>query len=403
MTDNLPPDRAEQAFRDAFATHADDVPFVPLTVPRRPARHWGPYLAVAASILLVAVIGTVLVRPFGSGTTATSGVAPAAAPETGQADAQAERATVAAQETTGSVPSAAGGAATPAPMPGWRFESYKNLLFQVPESWGYAPAINSDWCAADPTPRPARPFVDIARVEVPVRAVACPSAIPADRLAMHLTFVGERSQELPYALPAGWTMTQSTHEWTTVRIIHPDSQAALANQILASIQEVGTEHNGCPVASRIQSSQFVTPDAPGPQADVRSLDAIAVCQYEVSATGPGLAASTRLTGAAAATWLAALQASPTPGGPDDPSACSDKGPTGTALVVRIEAGGSVREVFVYYTSCVHNGFFDGSEARALNRAACVPLFAEPIWVGAGYGPSLQQCLPAQSPTPSPSR
>lgn len=401
MTDQLPPDRAEQAFRDAFAAHADDAPFVRLTVPTRRGVAWGRYLSVAATVVLFALAGTVIVRMAGGSATGTSAVAPAGAPApaTGQEDSQVERATAGAAgaPTESALP-------LPAPRAGWRFESFRNLVFQVPQGWGYAPAINADWCAADPRPAPTKPFVDIARGVVPVRAIACPTAIPADQLVMHLTFAENPDDKLPYTLPKGWTMSQSAQPGAVVRIVHPSGEQPLADEILATITPVTADHNGCPVASPIQQPRFLEPQPGGPLAEVSSVDSISVCQYGIgSSASPGLQASTVLTGASAAAELAALKASPAHGGPDDPSACVGDAPEFSAVVLRLRSGEAVREVYVYYTSCVHNGFFDGVQARALNRAACSPLFREPVWISVGFTPSVDACRAGLDPEPTPSK
>ncbi|MFZ1411650.1 MAG: hypothetical protein WAS07_09335, partial [Micropruina sp.] len=48
------------------------------------------------------------------------------------------------------------------------------------------------------------------------------------------------------------------------------------------------------------------------------------------------------------------------------------------LVLRLRAGTSESEVWVFYAGCTGNGFIDASGARELTAAGCRPLFAAPV-------------------------
>jgi hypothetical protein len=114
-----------------------------------------------------------------------------------------------------------------------------------------------------------------------------------------------------------------------------------------------------------------------------------VCRYALdraTAAGPGLLASSRLSGPAAATALAAIMAAPIGGGPDALAPCSaDTAAGDEAIVLRMRSAAGESEVFLRYAGCDHNGFDDGVAVRTLTAAATDALLAGPHQQYSGSG------------------
>lgn len=66
---------------------------------------------------------------------------------------------------------------------------------------------------------------------------------------------------------------------------------------------------------------------------------------------------------------------PVGGGPDTPDTCAKNMRGNTGIVLRLTAGGSVHEAYVYFDSCFGNGIDDGTALRALTTDNCVPLWS----------------------------
>lgn len=389
MTDQQP-DRAEQAFRDALAQRADEPDFHPLTVPTRQRRPgWMRPVAAAAAVVVVAGVGFTAARFLtgvpGSGVGTAAGVPAATVAAEGEVDRRQPE-------------------AAPPPQ-SWRQVSFGNVIVGVPDTWGDDFSPGGDWCSSRAS-HPSRPFVNKARTHRAENAILCEGPITAGQLQTHLLlqWTVAAGPRLPYQLPTGWKVSWASFSEVTVGVVHPDDQQPLADQILGSVTEVTVDHNGCPVHSDIQSSAFGQPDQAEGIGGLASADKVVVCQYDVTrGSSPGLSASRIVHGNQANQILIAIKAAPLGGGPDDRSQCIGDGPDSTAVVVRITSGETTREVYVYYTSCTHNGFFDGTEARALTAAACQPLIAPPLFISGGWGPAVQLCVPDPAPEPTPSK
>ncbi len=381
------PDRAEQAFRDALGRHAEEPDFRPLTIPQRPSRAWLRPVAAAAAVLVAAGVAFTALR-FLTGSSGSAVPAMAGAPA----------ATAEAQQDRASTPSAA------APGAPWRQVSFGNVIVGVPGTWGDDLSPGPGWCAR--TTFPSGPFVDLGRTARAEPAILCQGPIPATQLQTHLMlqWTSDGDPKLPYQLPAGWRVSWASFPEVTVGVVHPDDQQVLAHQILGSVSEVTIDQYGCPVQSKIQSAAFTQPDQPDGIGALAGADQVVICQYDVTrGRRPGLSASSILHGDQANAVLTAIKAAPLGGGPEDRSQCLGDGPDSTAVVLRITSGAIQREVYVYYTSCVHNGFFDGAEARALTATACQPLMAPPLFTSAGWGPAMRLCVPNPGPSPTPTK
>ncbi|HEX4472971.1 MAG TPA: hypothetical protein VH085_13450 [Nocardioides sp.] len=347
-------DRAELAFRTALATRAgayQPETREPPTPHRR--RRWPAVLAAA-----VLVVGIVLVGAF-------------------RPHAHQE------------VPSPTG-------LPdGWRWESHANVMVAVPDTWGYAAAPGSDWCAATGSKKtvPEQGYVDTRPPGGAVLDILCGGTPPSSLTAPHLTFSDSLGGEIP--LPAGWVRVRRTVSDVHLTVTRDAGHRALADQILATAHTVGTDLNGCAATSPIQDQLVGRPTPPFDVASLHHVASIAVCQYQLDVTGPGLVASRLLTGDDADAELAALQDAATKSGPDRGHGCSaaDRGETGVTLL--LSTGGQTHEMYAFYSGCTRNGFDDGTDVRELTTANCRPLFDSRIIDTEGIRPAFERCTPAR--------
>ncbi|WP_109507874.1 hypothetical protein [Nocardioides speluncae] len=375
-------DRAEDAFRAAFAEHADRFEPAPLgPVTGRPrVRRWAGVVA-AASVLAVlggTALAVVLSRDDAS--------------EPGR---ETDRTT----------------ANEPAPD-GWRYESYRDVQVEVPEAWDYDAAPGSDWCAAVPGGEgrfPTEPYVGVPRGGV--RMIHCGDGAPdllggqvPERLwTTHVSFAdaGVDGVDDGTETAAGWTRIARTVGLAQVRVLTDSEHLDEAREIVESARVVEADHNGCAVTSPIQANRWVGPKEPFDVAEIDDIDTIGVCQYGigVGTSQPWLLASRKLTGAAADDVLAAIKNAPIGGGPDRPETCLHD-VEGSGLVLRLARGAEVHEMYVYYISCVNNGFDDGANRRELTVDSCIPLFGERVAYSIGDGTPGRRCH-AQMATTAP--
>jgi len=341
-------DRAEQAFRTALANRATE--YQPRTMdlpsPQR-GRRWTAMLV--AAVLIVAAILVGAFRPHGH------------------------------QE----VPSPAG-------LPtGWRWESYRDVMVGVPDTWGYAIApAQGGWCAGEAYP-PAQGYVDTANAYSSSTLVLCGGTPPAQAFAPHLSFVEGRSNAL--ALPSDWTTRARSFGAVRVEVTVRKSQTFVAAAILATAHAVSEDQNGCAVSSPIQDQLVGRPSPPFDVSSVHRLDSIAVCQYKLDVSGPGLLASQLLTGGSAQAELAAIQGAAVRSGPDRGHGCSpaDRGETGISLILK--TGSRTHEMYAFYSGCTRNGFDDGTNIRELTTDNCPTLFDPRIVETEGIRRAFERC------------
>ena len=371
MTDpDQPDDRAERAFRDGLRQHADEPDFEPLKLDpgKTSRRRWPRWLPIAAAIVLVAAVAVPLVLNL-----RTTGGITAAAPA--EADATADRGSSAA------------------PTPGWRWESYRVLSYQVPTSWGYDWAPTTDWCTGRPVSSQYGAFVDIAPETRAVAMILCPRDIPAEQLRM---FVSVRAVDAPdrgWDLPSGWKVASTDLAGYRLEVVHPDDEARVAQEVVASVRPLGdVDANGCSAVSTIR-----TKEQPGRQPAITDPDRVSLCQFDL-AKEPGLLASKPLTGSEATQVTKALASAPRGSGPDE--SCRATGDT--AVLARLWQGTAVQDVFVRYSGCTGNGIFDGTGSRELTGEACHAVMIPPLVFTTGHGEAATMCAPAPTPSASPS-
>lgn len=384
-------EREQQAFTEAFRAAADAEGFRPLDPdalaaaarPRRVAAGtWAKGLAAAAAVV-VAVAGGALVLPRVLGGSAAEPAGMQAVPASGAAggssQAESDRAGEDGAVVAGTM---AGGVGDP--EPGFRWESYRDVAVQVPQSWGYAWAPDVDHCARSSFP--TGPYVNLARGPQPTNAILCTERLADADQAMHLTFSPVAGEPPWHEASKVWRT--STRELGSVRltVTARPADADLADRILASAIVVpgGVDPNGCPV---------LRPD-PDP-ADLTTLvpSRIGVCLYENAEGEEGaLRSSAGLAGERAGEAWDAVLAAPGGGGPDSAAEECTGVPGWPILLV---VGDAATPVQVTVGGCAGNGVRDAAAAggaRRLTGALCGALLVDPVRIPSGAGPSARLCL-----------
>lgn len=374
-------EREQAAFRAALRSDLAGASFAPLDPadmkpanPRRsPMARWA-WAGAAAALLGVVVAGALLVSVLRTNNEGTMTALPAGA--------KAE------QDASGEVQPPVAGATLAEPAPGFRWESFRNVVVQVPTTWAYAPSPQADWCAVPHRDVATRPFVDLARGRVPLRDIRCTGDFPASRQGMHLSFlpVGEQPD-----VPAvgGWTYASRVVGEAGLWLLAPPEEQDLANRILKSAEVVAADHNGCsvvyPRTTLLDLKDYLDSE-------------LTVCLYDrLPVAGVGLLSSVRLSGGDAVKAWRAITAAPGGGGPDgtrdqcNPTLVPDV--SGVLLV----GGQPVRFGFA---GCTGNGLVDagaGEGLRAVTGDLCRALIRPPVWVSSASGPAGEVCLAGIQP------
>lgn len=277
---------------------------------------------------------------------------------------------------------------------GWRYESFRDVQVQVPVAWEYRGSPGSDWCVGEEVSDdiPSSPYVDLRGPFSGTLDIKCPgegatpdlhgNGVPQRLWAPHLSFDFAERTDGPAdgtATDAGWTRIVRTVGGARISVLTDDGHLDEARRIVDSATLVDVDANGCDTTSAIQANGYPRPSPAFDVLDLDSVDSIAVCQYAHGAgtDKPWKLASRGISGDAAQNLLlSAIKDSPAGGGPDTPETCSHEYVDGTAIVLRLRAGDRVHDMYVYYESCINNGFDDGTTRRALTPASC-----ESLWGG----------------------
>ena len=364
--------RAEQAFRDALAEHADDVDADDLRIPigSRPSLRW---LAVAAAVIVVALIGSLAIRQF-----TFKDVADDPAPNLG---------------------------ALPAPERGFQWVSSRDVAVQVPSEWRYAmaPAL-TNLCGVTEKPQ-KQPYYSTFTGDIPTLAIACPGTLTRDLDVMHLRLVhGEPSEQFP-----DWYRVRQKNG-LQVAVAVPSGTAddeALAGKILASATTFTTDQAGCTPRSPIDRLPWVRPAPPFDVSAVTDVQSVSLCQYERPATAedrrtvPRLIASTAIPPAEVPRLLQALRSAPAVA-PAEVARCSSTQARGDGVVLRIQTGSGPREMYAYFEEC--GGIDDGTTVRKPVAGWCGPVSHNgPVMVTQMSSEVGEACIapPSSSPSTSP--
>ncbi|HEY3338276.1 MAG TPA: hypothetical protein VGK18_07215 [Propionicimonas sp.] len=375
-------EREERAFAEALHASVPVETFRPLDpeaikAAARPARPGRTRLfkgmAAAAVLVIVVGVGAVLLpRMVGSAGSVTAqpasgygagGVVPEAATDRGSAASYPDK--------------------TATSTPGFRWESYRNIQAEVPESWVYASAPQSDYCTS--TRLPSKPYVDLNHGDGAVAAILCGTELRDDQQALHVSFTpadGEPPWEAPSQV---WKQSSRIVGDARITVTAREEDSALVTSILesATIVADGTTPAGCPVALGAV-----------PAVELAGLDAsqVTVCQYERDSHRGAFRSSVVLTGSdASAAWQALLK-TPEGGGPDMAAKeCGDA--QGWPLLLLV--GPEQVPVAASVAGCEGNGVVDAAAhggKRTITRPLCHALVVDPVRLNVGFGPSAGLCM-----------
>lgn len=391
-------ERDEQALREALRSLGPDEPVDPVAARQRAGeRQRTGRMAAGIAVALVLVAGVIgLPRLLPGGVSATS-----AGVESGGRAGPAESRPEAGADARSEPPGAESqGEPSPPidPAPdGWRTEYYGDTSFQVPRSWGYAVAPQSDWCADEPRGRPRpeqrRPYVWLGRA-MPVRRIGCPEP-PASLLTEHV-------QALGWGMATSYadSVVQKGEWWVVTRNVGymlsvTTKDRSLAERILDSVQTNPADPPCAPLGPPI--SLGARPSTPTDLTSIGEVDRVALCQYATDNSRTMLQAAQVVTGPAADDLVAALRSAPV----DEGKLC-DPMPLGgypeIFVLVRIVAGGQPHEVYISAMGCpggergMVGGIDDGTTLRLLTRDACREVLTPPIALYTASGAVAENCL-----------
>ncbi|WP_028472233.1 hypothetical protein [Nocardioides alkalitolerans] len=370
-------DRAEEAFRAAFAEQADD-----LSVTGADTTAWAEAarcttrrrrLPVAVAAAVVAVLGgtllvvDVLAEP--------GGPAPAEAP------------VVETERVDGAI----------APRDGWRWVERGGVAVQVPEGWaqeslmcggawtGGAPAVASvgadDYATlADCMGRPGR---DSLGTDAVTEEAFPPVAVSLWRTILIIedagtVYDGDRQDavEVPDGTYTyeGWTLDRTTYGGTRVTLLSDEEHEELATEVLASVVVDDLSPSGCRAIEEFGQERH-----PASETDTVAR-AATVCGYGAfprkSGDEPvhGLEASRRLDAGAAAGLTAALRSAPLL--PEDPALCEYRLDVPYVQLVRLFGDDDVRELEVAVYDCAVQ--FDGTWRTLTDEVASFLVRPDPV-------------------------
>lgn len=390
MTEHEPDDtRAEQALREALAAHADEVDSGGLVVSKRTSKPRWRWLAVAAAVLAVAMVGALSIHQLNSSDnvlTASSDSSPAST-------------------ANPSIRTASG--PLPAPMDGFQWVSSRDVAVQVPADWGYAMAPwFTNYCGKGPAQ--PKPYYSTFTGSVPRTLVACgPDLTRADD-TLHLRMI-HGDPEVP--IPDWYRVVEvhGTHIAVAVPSGNPED-LALAEKILATVTVFTVDQWGCTPRSPIDALHWARPADPFDVTTLTDLESAVVCQYARPSyasddqDGARLVASAPVPLEDARAMVTAIRQAP-PGSPRT-GACGNT-PTGNdGFVLLLTTASGQHQLFAYFDDCL-GGIDDGVTVRGVTPGWCRVLALtdlNPVMVlsmgirtndACGFG-----TVPAPTPTPT---
>lgn len=268
-------------------------------------------------------------------------------------------------------------------VPGWRWETYRNVQLQVPAGWAQDLYAGVKFCGADWTERKAvvrRPGL-LARFEQP----ECPTeARPTRHVAPSVMFAGDRPEVIRFA--DGWTKETRQIGGQLVTVTAADD--VLRARIFGTAAVVtSVDGYGCDPASPLARDELLRPPDLGGLTSVGEVRSVSVCRYAGGAPiyradgtsyppkALGMEASSQLTGVVAERFVRDLVAAPLGTGPTVTSwrVCGAD-PGGELVILRIDGSVHDQDVLYRYAGCKHNGTDDGRTLRQATSATAKVIF-----------------------------
>lgn len=241
----------------------------------------------------------------------------------------------------------------------WRWESYHDLEFAVPQSWVYGPL--SQWCISSNS----NPVVE--RPGGVSTAVACPTPYgygvlisPADT-APAVTAADA---------PEGAALGQVTEAGVTLTVI-ARSQDVVDAIVGSAASYPGPDFYGC------EAETAVPPLGAMPTTNAEPSGPITVCRYEVGIDGPNLVASELLDGDQAEMARLGIESLEAGEGPNpEPDSCL---PSDETQAVLLRSNGQDL-LWIHYDGCTAHGVDVGGTVSQLNAQITWTAFG-PNWSG----------------------
>jgi hypothetical protein len=231
----------------------------------------------------------------------------------------------------------------PAPPDGWRFESYHDVEFAVPDTWQYGSL--SDWCAGpggqgDPVPRVERPNMVVLDIYCSTSGYG--------------VVVGDA----PTNPPAGAAVRSATAGGVTISVVAKSQD--VADGVADSLREIqGLDAHGCAPQVAVPALGDMAPTG-----DVDRTAPASLCRYELGVRGANLVSSEVVTSGddLDSLWLGFESAEPGSGPDASPANCGGWNEDEATLVR--SAGADV--AWVHYGGCAGHGVDEGGTTYKLN-------------------------------------
>ena len=276
---------------------------------------------------------------------------------------------VRAENATTTVSASGQQAITPA-KPGWRWEMWRNVQLQVPDSWDRDQDIMQPCLIKDQArgfvSRPARAHTQVmcqeSDYQAPTRGPLLAFLDPVEKPKL-----GTRTY------PNG-TVTIERVGQVTLMVVAKDDK--LRHRILDSAEIVrGTNAAGCPTATDVPPIGNASPGG-STIASLDHVDTVSVCRYYDNDN----AYAYTVTGAKATAILNALRGAPKGHGPDRPGNCSAGLPEREAGLYRLWSENVATDVWIHWDICRGHGIDDGNTQRVLTTETLAP-FLGVAWSG----------------------
>lgn len=263
---------------------------------------------------------------------------------------------------------------------GWRWESYRFVEVQVPDTWGYG---TTGWPhCLDKTPRP--PYVGRPGY---VPMIGCN---PKAKEPAYVWF-GDGGKAGVRQRDNGWVEETRTMAGMSVTVFSDD--ADLRRRVLESIRPISeTDAHGCPVKLPDTVRPGHRPANAGGLESVGTVRSVTMCKY-MSDWSPPLIAGSTIDTEAAGRVVNAILAAPPGSGPHEPAGSCMAGDESEMMLLKVRGTERDQDVTLRYFGCGNTGTDDGKTLRQLTREVAAPILTGVFTPTGARGPVLDKILP----------